>query len=131
MLALCYAFFLWIHIITLQVSKSANGDHVAKLVRVDHLDRNYRLTVDGRIVYSSPDFSPRKDLAFREALAWDVTGNIIVLEVAKQRLFGYDAAKRKALADEELLGLALQPEPPLGEYYFEGEWPGLGRVRKQ
>jgi hypothetical protein len=120
---------VWLSIKTLQVTESPNGEHQVRLSRLDGIDRNYKVTVDGRKVYSSPDFAPRSDLGFREALVWDATGQVVVLEIAGRRLFGYDVEKQKPLADDELLSLKLAPEPDLGEYMFEGEWPGLGRVR--
>ncbi len=114
----------------LQTLQSPDGLHTAELVRSDHLDRNYIVRVDGARVYVSPDFSPRNDLPYRETLAWDETGRVVVLEVARRRIFGYDAVKRETLSEEELLAVEFPPDPPLWEYHFESEWPGVGRVHQ-
>lgn len=114
----------------LQTLSSPDGQHTAELSRVDGIDRNYLVRVDGRRVYTSPDFAPRKDLPFREALVWDATGKILMLEVAHHRIFGYDVSAGRQLSDEELLLAQAPPDPPLSEYYFESEWPGIGRVRR-
>jgi hypothetical protein len=103
------------------------GSHRAELLRMDGIDRNYVVKVDGRVVYGSPDFSPRTDLAFRETLLWDRTGRVVILQVAGHRIFGYDAEAYRRLGDGELLAIELPPEPPLWEYHFEAEWPGMGR----
>ena len=124
----------------LQTLYSPDRAHRAELWRLDHLDRNYSVYLDGRKVYGSPDFAPRDDLPFRETLHWDSSGRIVILEVAGHRIFGYDAASGRRLTDSELL--AAEPpaepalptqspaEPALWEYHFESEWPGIGRVRR-
>lgn len=116
--------------VTLQTVSSPDGKHTVELQRADHIDRNYSVLVDGKRVYVSPDFAPRRDLPFREALIWDSTGKIVMLEIARQRIFGYDVANSRQLEDEKLLATTAAPEPPLSEYYFEAEWPGIGRVRR-
>ncbi|BBO35922.1 hypothetical protein [Lacipirellula parvula] len=115
---------------TLQTAKSPDGRHTARVVRSDHIDRNYSIYVDGRRVFISPDFAPRRDIAYHEELAWDDSGNILVFEVAGQRLFGYDVAAGRKLDDDELLAVKLAPKPELWEYYYESEWPGVGRARR-
>jgi hypothetical protein len=115
---------------TLQQLPSPDGNHTVKLVRQDGIDRNYSIYVDGKRVYISPDFAPRDDISFQEALRWDAAGSIVVLEVAKQRLFGFDVRDDRPLSDDELLAVELAPEPELWEYYFEDEWPGVGRARR-
>lgn len=120
----------WPSRIKLQTLRSPNGLHTADLVRSDHLDRNYVVRVDGSRVYVSPDFAPRHDLPYRETLVWDKTGRVVVLEIARHRIFGYNAEKRVRLSDEELLAVEFPPDPPLWEYYFESEWPGIGRVHR-
>lgn len=112
----------------LQTLRSPDGFHTAELLRADHLDRNYVVRVDGARVYVSPDFAPRSDLPYRETLVWDKTGHVVVLEVARHRIFGYNVEKGAPLSDEELLAVEFAPDPPLWEYYFESEWPGIGRV---
>ena len=115
---------------TLQQLPSPDGSHMVKLVRQDAIDRNYSIYVDGSRVYTSPDFMPRDDISFQEALRWDAAGSKVVLEVAKRRLFGFDVPDGRRLSDEELLAVELAPEPKLWEYHFEGEWPGVGRARE-
>ena len=94
------------------------------------MDRNYSVYLDGRKVFGSPDFSPRNDIPFRETLRWDSTGRFVMLEIAGHRIFGYDAAAERPLTDPELLAAKAPSEPPLWEYYFESDWPGIGRVRR-
>jgi hypothetical protein len=112
----------------LQTVQSPDEVHIAELTRVDGIDRNYSVRVDGSRVYGSPDFSPRRDLPYREALIWNKSGSVVVLEIAGHRIFGYDAANRRQLSDNELLAVELPPDPPLWEYHFEAEWPGIGRA---
>jgi hypothetical protein len=114
----------------LQSLPSPDGNHTAELFRADGIDRNYSVRVDGTRVYHSPDFAPRRDLAYLEALTWDKTGRIVVLEIARHRIFGYDATNHQRLSDDALLATQLPPDVPLSEYYFESEWPGIGRARK-
>ena len=83
---------------TLQQLPSPDGSHTVKLVRQDGIDRNYSIYVDGRRVYTSPDFAPRDDISFQEALRWDAAGSIVVLEVAEQRLFGFDVRDGRRVA---------------------------------
>lgn len=115
---------------TLQTLRSPDETHVAKLSRLDWIDRNYIVTVDGWKVFRSPDFAPSDRVPFRETLFWDATGKVVVFEVARHRIFGYDVSRRQALTDEELLAVEAPPDPPLWEYSFESEWPGIGRVRR-
>lgn len=114
----------------LQTLVSPDGQFEATLSRRDGIDRNYSVRINGTRVYSSPDFSPSQRFAFREALSWDESGTIVVLEIGRHRIFGYDAVHERRLTDEELLALELAPEPPLWEYFFESEWPGIGRARR-
>lgn len=114
----------------LQTLVSRDGRFEATLVRMDGIDRNYSVRINGNRVYTSPDFSPTKQFPFREALMWDKTGTIVVLEIARHRIFGFDAIQQRQLTDDELLALELAADPRLWEYFFESEWPGVGRVRR-
>ena len=105
---------------TAQKKTSPDGSHRAKLVRVDGIDVNFKFVVDGDEVYSSPDFAPVRD-DFREQINWDASGHIVILEVAGQRLFGFDASARRRLTDKELLAVEY---PPFANYGFEGKLPG-------
>ena len=120
----------WPTRIMLQVTTSPDKKHTVRLARNDAIDRNYSIRLDGKVIYRSPDFSPRRDIPYREALLWDNTGHIVVLEVARHRIFGYDVQEGRRLGDDELLAVELSPEPPLWEYYFESEWPGIGRATR-
>jgi hypothetical protein len=134
LLLLSFILFAWsIHsLMTTKLMELTNPgrSHRAELLRMDSIDRNYLVKVDGRVVYGSPDFAPRTDLAFRETLLWDRTGGVVILEVAGHRIFGYDAETNRRLSNGELLTVELPPEPPLWQYHFESEWPGIGRVQR-
>lgn len=112
----------------IQRLESSDRVHRAELIRLDGIDRNYFVRVDGHEVYGSPDFSPRRDMPFRETLVWDVKSKIVILEVAHQRIFGFDTSTKQRLTDEELLAVELPPDPELWKYGFESEWPGIGRA---
>jgi hypothetical protein len=97
---------------------------------VDGIDRNYSVKVDGARVFTSPDFAPNDRVPLRETLFWDTSGKVVVLEVGRHRVFGYDVVTRRALSESELLAVAAAPDPPLWEYGYEWEWPGIGRARR-
>ncbi|MCI0349458.1 MAG: hypothetical protein L0Z53_08535 [Acidobacteriales bacterium] len=104
---------------TVQTKVSPNGSYRAKLVRIDSIDVNFKVFVDGERVYWSSDFAPvRQD--FREQINWDATGNIVVLEVGGQRLFAYDARQKRALTAGETLAVKY---PPFSEYRYKGRLP--------
>jgi len=108
---------------TIQVLYSPDLDSKAILKRTDGIDLNFTVIVNGRKVYSSPDFAPDSSIDFRERIVWDRSGNVIILEVAGKRLFGYNVKMQKPLSDSELLSIEYAPEPEEWEYGFEGEWP--------
>ena len=91
--------------------------HRAKLIRHQGIDVNFRVVVDCENIYYSPDFAP-VEFDFREQIAWDKTGNIVVLEVAGKRLFAYDAEQKRQLSDSELLSVEYTP---FYEYHYEGK----------
>ncbi len=109
------------------VMKKASPDrqHIAKLVRTDGIDVNFWVTVDGRQVYSSPDFRPMH-ADFRERIDWDENGNTVVLEVGGKRIFGYQAVEQRNLSAAELLNVQFTPFTELG---FEGELPSAASGR--
>jgi hypothetical protein len=104
---------------TVMKKASPDGNHTAKLVRIDGIDVIFRVVVDGRRVYSSPDFAPAS-ADFREQIVWSTDNNIVVLEVGDERIFGYDAIGRRELSEAELLNVQFTPFTELG---FEGELP--------
>ena len=118
-LAVVAAAFYYSVVKTVQTKVSPSGAHRAKLVRLDWIDVNFEVAVDGRDVFRSRDFAPvRQD--FREQINWDATGNVVVLEVAGQRLFAYDARKKRILSAEETRAAKY---PPFAEYGYEGRLP--------
>lgn len=117
-MAVALAFYYSL-VTTVQTKFSPNGSHQAKLVRMDSFDVKFKVFVDGEPVFRSDDFaSVRQD--FREQINWDATGNIVVLEVAGQRLFAYDARKKRALNTQETRAVKY---PAFAEYGYEGRLP--------
>lgn len=112
-----------VRIRTVQIFRSPESAHTATLVRIDSIDTNFDVKVDGERVYRSPDFVPDYTVDFHERLVWDKKGQIVVFEVAGRRLFGYDVNNKRNLSDKELLKVEYAPEPNEWEYGFEGEWP--------
>jgi hypothetical protein len=113
------AVFYFSMVSTVMTKRSPDGQHTAKLTRVQGIDVNFRVSVDGTRVYSSPDFAP-VPADFREHLIWGTNGQVVVLEVAGQRIFGYHVAEKRALTDSELLNVQFAP---FGELRFEGTLP--------
>lgn len=113
------AMFYFSMVSTVMTKRSPDRQHTAKLSRVQGIDVNFRVTVDGTRVYGSPDFAPvRAD--FREELIWDTNSQAVVLEVAGRRIFGYQVREKRPLTDEELLKIYLTP---FEELRFEGTLP--------
>ncbi len=108
---------------TVQVLYTPNRDNIAVLKRTDGIDLNFKLFVNGQKVYSSPDFAPDRRIDFKERIVWDKSGNIIILEVAGKRLFGYNIKTNKPLSDKDLLSIEYAPDPDISSLGFEGEWP--------
>lgn len=104
---------------TVMQRESPDGYFHAKLVRADGFDVLFRVKVNGKNVYTSPDFAPVK-ADFREHIAWDKSGKIVVLFVAGERMFGYQAVEKRSLTDRELLNVEFTP---LKELRYEGSLP--------
>ncbi len=85
-LVLLVAAFYFSIVSTVMTKVSPNGQHSAKLVRIDGIDVIFRVFVDGRRVYSSPDFAPAR-ADFREQIVWSADDNIVVLEVGGEPHF--------------------------------------------
>ena len=126
--ALFLFWFAWTS--TLQKLDSPDQRHTAKLVRIDGIDRNYRIDLDGVRVYDSPDFAPRRDFPFREAIYFTPDSRFLVFVVGGHRIVGIDTTSRQRLPDAELLALPALSSPKLSDYGFEAEWPGIGRDRE-
>lgn len=107
---------------TVQVLRHPSANNVAMLERVDSIDTNFRVSLNGTTIYHSPDFSPQKSFPFREALLWDDSANFLIFEVAGRRLFGYDLTQNKQLTDAQLLSVKTSPVP-IRKYGFGGRWP--------
>jgi hypothetical protein len=104
---------------TIQSKTNPKSLHNANLIRHQGIDVNFRIQVDGQDVYYSPDFAP-VEFDFREQIAWDKTGNVLVLEVAGKRLFAFNAEQKRQLSDSELHSVEYTP---FFEYHFEGKLP--------
>lgn len=111
-----------------QFLSSPDRAHQAVLERTEFMDLNFEVKLDGRVIYRSPDFAPDPTLAHRETLLWDDSGNILILEIAGQRLFGYDVTRGKALSSAALPRVKVRPTP-LPAYGFEGQWPSSSTKR--
>jgi hypothetical protein len=98
---------------------SPDGRHTAKLHRINGIDVIFEVTVNGNNVFSSPDFAP-VDADFREQIAWNADGDIVVLKVGGKRLFGYNVNQKRSLTDDELLMIEFTPFDALG---YEGTLP--------
>jgi hypothetical protein len=113
------AMFYFSMVSTVMTKRSPDRQHTAKLSRVQGIDVNFRVSIDGSRVYGSPDFAPvRAD--FREQLIWDTNSQAVVLEVAGRRIFGYHVGEKRPLTDPELSKIHLTP---FEELRFEGPLP--------
>jgi hypothetical protein len=116
-------YFYFSHVTIVERKTSPDGMHRAKLVRYDGIDVNFEVVVDGEKIFRSADFAPVK-YDFREQINWDASGSNIILEVAGQRLFGYNVQQKRKLSDSETLGTKYAP---FSEYGFEGLLPSQGQ----
>lgn len=111
---------------TVQSKINPTDSHKATLVRYQGIDVNFKVVVDGEQVYYSPDFIPVR-FDFREQISWDITGNIVILEVAGKRIFAYDAEQKRKLSDSEVLAVEY---PPFFQYRYEGNLPEENQTLK-
>jgi len=118
--------FYFSHVTTVQRKTSPDGFHRAKLVRHGGIDVDFEVVIDGESVFRSADSAPVKH-DFREQINWDASGNQVILEVAGQRLFGYDVQQKRKLSDQEILGAKYAP---FSDYGFEGLLPGQSRQQQ-
>jgi hypothetical protein len=104
---------------TEMTKESPDRQHQAKLAKSSGIDVNFRVFLDGQFIFGSPDFAPlRAD--FREQIVWDKTGRFLLLEIAGERVFGYDVGNRRELSDAEVLAVEFVPFAELG---YEGKLP--------
>jgi hypothetical protein len=118
-LAALVAVYYFSVVSTVMRKRSPDGQHTAKLVRVQSIDVNFKVYVNGRRVYFSPDFAP-VEVDFRERLIWATNSQEVVLEVADRRIFGYHVGERRPLTESELHKVQVPPFESLG---FEGGLP--------
>ena len=104
---------------TVMKKSSPDKQRTAKLIRTQFIDVNFKVNVDGKRVYTSPDFAPIQT-DFREQIVWDTNSQIIVLEVAGKRIFGYHVVEKRALTDSEIIKIEFTPFEKLR---YEGTLP--------
>jgi hypothetical protein len=107
---------------TVITKPSPDNQHVARLVRQQWIDVNFKVSVDRKGVYRSPDFAP-VPADFREQLIWDTNSQRVILEIAGKRIFGYHAVEKRPLADSELRDFTFIHFEQLR---FEGSVPNEG-----
>jgi hypothetical protein len=94
----------------IQTLDSPNAAHRASLLKKYNLaDINFIVKVDGVRVYESPDLIPFADRSYREALVWDKTGRVVMLELMGKRVFAYDAISKRRLERGELKNYVMYP----------------------
>ena len=94
----------------IQTLESPHNEHNASLLKKYNLaDINFIVKVDGVRVYESPDLIPFSDRSYREALVWDKTGRIVMLELLGKRVFAYDAVAKRSLGRGELKNYQMYP----------------------
>jgi hypothetical protein len=114
------------HVTTIQRKASPDGVHKAKLVRYESIDVDFEVVVDGRKVLRSADFAPVEH-DFREQINRAASGSTVILEIAGQRRFGYDAQHKRTLNAEEILNTT---DTPFSDYAYEGSLPGQPRRQR-
>ena len=117
-LVVLFAVFSYVFLATSTVmtKRSPDGRHSAQLTRIDTIDLNFVVSVDGKRVFHSPDFAPGRGDA-REQIVWSTDSKRVVLIVAEQRLFGFDVTENRKLTELELSRVKF---PSLKELGYEG-----------
>ena len=104
----------------IQILETQDHAHTVKLYRLyGYIDVNFRIELDGKRIYWSPDCAPDKSLPFRETMAWDETGNILVFQLAGRNVYAYNLVTSEAIAPELLKGIKT-PRITLNDIGFEG-----------
>lgn len=104
----------------IQILETQDHAHVAKLYRLyGYIDVNFRIMLDGKKIYWSPDCAPNYTLPFRETMTWDETGKILVFQLADQNVFAYNIMTRKVITPELLVEIKT-PRITLNDIGFEG-----------
>jgi hypothetical protein len=104
----------------IQVLRSRDRQHTAELYRLyGYIDANFEIHLDGKRIYRSPDCAPDATLPFRETLAWDVSGKVLLFQLAGETVFAYDLPAGAEISAHELCTIAV-PQITLEEIAFEG-----------
>lgn len=108
----------------IQTIQTTNKAHTAELRRLyGYIDVNFQIIVDGRKVYTSPDFAPVYDRPFREWIAWDENQKNLVFIVADQILFAYNLDTHAQISKDKFDSLAI-PRYTLRDLQYEGDYDG-------
>lgn len=114
---------------TIQILSTKDRSHTAELRRLYYyIDVNFRIVLDGKIIYRSPDFTPYDDRPFREWITWDESGKHLVFIVADQILFAYDIETDSPLSPDSFPSLKI-PRYSLADIGYEGDYPGRPPAR--
>ena len=101
-----------------EISPAISTNHSAVLYKKNGLgDFNFIVKLDGKTVYTSPDYMTYPDFQYRETLLWDETGKVLVLELMGKRVFAIEAETGKKLQKGELQGLKFHPVPSDKDFY--------------
>jgi hypothetical protein len=101
---------------TIQSLESGSGHNARLLKKYNLADINFKVLVDGQMVYVGPDLVGLPDHLYRETLVWDKTGRVVVLELMGRRVFAYDAQEKRPLEKGEINNYELNPS--ISENYF-------------
>lgn len=105
---------------TIQVIKTEDRNHTAELRRLyGYIDVNFKIILDGKKIYHSPDFAPAYDRPFREWITWDKTRKNIIFVVTDQILFAYNLNTGAPVPAEEFSSLEI-PHYTLSDIGYEG-----------
>jgi hypothetical protein len=103
-----------------QVLQSADRRHLAELERLyGYIDVNFCITLDGKEIHRSWDCAPNATIPFRETLAWDDTGNVLVFELANEIVFAYDLPSQTEIPPSRFDEITV-PKITLKDIGFEG-----------
>jgi hypothetical protein len=103
-----------------QLLRSADQNHVAELERLyGYIDTNFCVTLDSRVIHRSWDCAPDERIPFRETLAWDTTGNVLVFELANEIVFAWDVPSQTEIHPSRFDEITV-PQITLKDIGFEG-----------
>jgi hypothetical protein len=104
----------------IQVLRSRDCQHTAELYRLyGYIDANFEIHLDGKRIHRSPDCVPDPALPFRETLAWDVSGNVLLFQLAGETVFAYDLPSRAEISVDQFSAIEV-PKVTLEDIAFEG-----------